>query len=243
MTSYYIYKLVLVFLHAIYSGLEFLHDIWIYVKINFIENNRDQRLEERYLVKIKQFEKIPQHITVILGTEKPCMRDLANLVLWCLNAGISFISFYDHEGFIQKHEHDLRNEVESLKEEKDHVIWKIHESDLLNNRKSNKCIRVKTLSLVDGRQSIVDTTKELASNYSSKDINIEFLDSQLRKHFEFPDPSLGLYCGKHFNVYGYPPWYIRVTEFVNVRTFHNISQQCFFEILKIYSKVEQKLGK
>lgn len=98
MTATHFYKVLLVLLHILYSGLEFLYDICIYVKINFIENNRNSKLEDAYIAKIQQFEKIPKHLTVILGTEKPSLQDLANLVLWSLNAGIPFISFYDHEG-------------------------------------------------------------------------------------------------------------------------------------------------
>lgn len=142
---------------------------------------------------------------------------------------------------MQKHEADLKDEVDNLKQEKDQIVWNVKETSDIHN--SKKCIQVKTLSLFDGRQRIVDTTKELSENYSSENITVDFVDAQLRKYYKFPDPNLGLYCGKQFNVYGYPPWHIRFTEFANVRTFHNITQQCFFDILKVYSKVEHKLGK
>lgn len=40
------------------------------------------------------------HLTVLLGTEQPSFKDLANLVIWSLATGISFISFYDHQGIV-----------------------------------------------------------------------------------------------------------------------------------------------
>jgi dehydrodolichyl diphosphate syntase complex subunit NUS1 len=42
--------------------------------------------------------KIPSHLVVILGNESISYRDLANIAVWCIAAGISFVSFYDHHG-------------------------------------------------------------------------------------------------------------------------------------------------
>jgi dehydrodolichyl diphosphate syntase complex subunit NUS1 len=47
---------------------------------------------------VKLYDKIPSHLVVILGTESISYRDLANITVWCIAAGISFVSFYDHHG-------------------------------------------------------------------------------------------------------------------------------------------------
>jgi dehydrodolichyl diphosphate syntase complex subunit NUS1 len=47
---------------------------------------------------VKLFDKVPSHLVVIVGNETISYRDLANITVWCIAAGISFISFYDHHG-------------------------------------------------------------------------------------------------------------------------------------------------
>jgi dehydrodolichyl diphosphate syntase complex subunit NUS1 len=47
---------------------------------------------------VKLFDKIPSHLVVIVGNETISYRDLANIAVWCIAAGISFISFYDYHG-------------------------------------------------------------------------------------------------------------------------------------------------
>lgn len=95
----------------------------------------------------------------------------------------------------------------------------------------------------DGRDNIVKLTKALAMNTTIHNINITHVDKCLRKYYEFPDPDLGIYCGKTFSLFGYPPWQIRVTEFLNIKSHHNINVYDFIELLQRYSKREQRLGK
>jgi dehydrodolichyl diphosphate syntase complex subunit NUS1 len=47
---------------------------------------------------VKLFHKVPSHLVVIVGNESISYRDLANIAVWCIAAGISFISYYDHHG-------------------------------------------------------------------------------------------------------------------------------------------------
>lgn len=50
--------------------------------------------------KPKKITKIPTHLTVLLGNEEPAIKDLANLIFWCLAARITFVSFYDYKGLL-----------------------------------------------------------------------------------------------------------------------------------------------
>lgn len=104
-------------------------------------------------------------------------------------------------------------------------------------------IHVKILTEQDGRADIVKTAKHLASAPKRRNINIDQLDQCLRKQFEFPDPDMGVYCGRYFSLYAYPPWQMRVTEFLNLRSHWNITARCFVELLSKYQKREQRLGK
>jgi dehydrodolichyl diphosphate syntase complex subunit NUS1 len=47
---------------------------------------------------VKLCDKVPSHLVVIVGNESISYRDLANIAVWCIAAGISFISYYDHNG-------------------------------------------------------------------------------------------------------------------------------------------------
>lgn len=131
-------------------------------------------------------------------------------------------------------------ELDHRKGENDVIVWG---NKGLNGLTNAKCIHIKTYTLADGRQALIETTKEISEKNKSEDVTPELIDREVRRHYAFPDPNLALYCGKQLNLFGYPPWFIKFTEFVNVRTFHNITQQCFLNILGFYSRVDQKLGK
>lgn len=105
-------------------------------------------------------------------------------------------------------------------------------------------IHVKILTESDGRMNIVNLNKLLAtSDKEQHTVDVDCIDHCLRKQFEFPDPDIGVYCGKVFSLYAYPPWQIRVTEFINLRTHHNVTPTSFIELLRSYSMREQRLGK
>lgn len=123
-----------------------------------------------------------------------------------------------------------------------HVIWH-GVSHGYKNGYSGLKVHVKLLTESDGRVNVVNATKMFAASERMQDINVECIDGCLRKQFEFPDPDLGIYCGKIFSLYAYPPWQIRVTEFFSIRTHHNFSANSFVELLRRYNKCEQRLGK
>ncbi|KAI4457710.1 hypothetical protein MML48_7g00011720 [Holotrichia oblita] len=141
--------------------------------------------------------KLPKHITILLGNEEPSYRDLTNIVLWSIAAGIPFISFYDHKGLLRKSETLLKAQVEDEKNVGDHIIW--HNSKgAYKNGYIGRRIHVKILSPVDGKAQFAEVCKTLAQqDITIEKINIQSLDSYLRDHYEFPDPDLGIYCGKN----------------------------------------------
>lgn len=85
--------------------------------------------------------------------------------------------------------------------------------------------------------------KKIALDEVKTDFSIRSINEGLLKEFEFPDPDLGLYCGNNFNLHNYPQWQIRVTEFLNVKSHHNITLDMFIQMLLRYNRCEQRLGK
>lgn len=89
----------------------------------------------------------------------------------------------------------------------------------------------------------MNISKQLALSENVQNINIQNIDRCLRKYYEFPDPDLGIYFGNVFSLCGYPPWQIRVTEFLNLRSHNNVTIEMFVQVLHRFSKCEQRLGK
>lgn len=97
-----IFRLIILFLHLVYSGLEYFDKSWALFK---------RKLERRFQWKVTDSElyisrfvtsldKCPSHFAVITGTERVNFEDFSNLVIWCLAAGIPYISFYDCTGLL-----------------------------------------------------------------------------------------------------------------------------------------------
>lgn len=97
------YKTIYILIHCLYSIFESISDVCIKVKQIIIGICRGTRSEGnlKYVYsEVQKLDKIPNHLTLLLGHENHSIRDLSNLVLWCLTAGIPFISFYDSTGKI-----------------------------------------------------------------------------------------------------------------------------------------------
>jgi hypothetical protein len=82
------------------SALHFVESVWISVRKKLDPLRKKYLEDEHDLISrhVKLFYKVPSHLVVILGNESISYRDLANIAVWCIAAGISFISFYDHHG-------------------------------------------------------------------------------------------------------------------------------------------------
>lgn len=46
----------------------------------------------------KAMEKLPLHVGLLIAEEEPRYSDIANLVVWCMAVGISYVSVYDNQG-------------------------------------------------------------------------------------------------------------------------------------------------
>lgn len=130
------------------------------------------------------------------------------------------------------------------KQETDNIVWYRKNISHKNGYIGRK-IYLKILRDFDGKQSVVNVCKSMATlgDNSVKNIDVQHINTLISKEFEFPDPDLGLYCGNVLKLYNYPPWQIRVTEFLPIGTHHNIKFNKFIDCLTIYGRCEQRLGK
>lgn len=56
------------------------------------------QLESELIEKcVKNYSKLPRHMTLILGEESVSYEDLIQIIVWTLPTGIPVLSFYDHK--------------------------------------------------------------------------------------------------------------------------------------------------
>lgn len=238
------YKIVYILIHILYTIFYYLWRLSVFISTlpiriaysNFNHNDRPDHLQKRLL----NLSKKPHHLTIILGLEEYSLYDLANLIFWCLTAGIPFISFYDDKGNIKKQEEHLQQIVDINKLDNCNIIW--HTGTQHKNGYTGHKIHVKLLTEADGKQCIVKLIRSLALN-KEIDISTQIISEYLLKQYEFPDPDMAIIFSKKFNVSKYPPWQLRLTEFFKINTTKNVNFSIFLKNLEMYSKCEQRVGK
>ncbi|CAG9857019.1 unnamed protein product [Phyllotreta striolata] len=239
MESTHFYRVLYVLVHAIYTIVEVIWNatLWIVREFELI-HSRYKNVRKRLFT----LSKTPKHLTVIVGHDDCSLRDLTNLIIWCIAVEIPYISFYDFKGKLKKEEERFRSMVESQKHSTDHIVWHRTAGTYKNGFVGRK-IHVKILTEEDGRENIVNLTKELAVDRDrANGISIESINGWLLERFEFPDPDMGLVCGGRLHILNYPPWQLRLTEFFRLNDLSNITFSSFLDYLEMFSKCEQRVG-
>lgn len=96
-----LFRIAYTLLHVLVSAVHYAGCVCIYLRRKLEDLLCKKYVEdelERISRHVKLYDKIPSHLVVILGNESISYRDLANIAVWCIAAGISFVSFYDHHG-------------------------------------------------------------------------------------------------------------------------------------------------
>ncbi|KAL0276535.1 UNVERIFIED_CONTAM: hypothetical protein PYX00_004090 [Menopon gallinae] len=248
-----IFRLIISFLHLVYSGLEHFDKAWALFK---------RKLERRFHLRVRDSEsyvsdfvttlkKCPSHLAVITGTEKVNFEDFSNLVIWCLAAGISYISFYDCTGYLKDNkEIYFKYLVNNKKLDPNYVSFSSNMNGVRNGCKKNgfkRKIHVNILSIEDGKPLFVKLVKNLwgkalSSEINAVDINERLIDEEMHNMIGFIDPELAIICGRVQSTFGFLPWHIRLTEFLQIPTIENINVSEFTSILKRYSMCNQRFG-
>ena len=146
-------------------------------------------------------------------------------------------------GTLKESETEIQQQFESYDPGLFQIVWHGNRQHFHKNGFTKEKVHVKVISPSDGRETIGLVCKEFAKIEKSSNVNIENFDKALSERFEFPNPELGIYFGKYFNLKGYPPWQIHVTEFINLPSLCDVHFDEFVELLYRYSACEQRLGK
>ncbi|KDR22627.1 dehydrodolichyl diphosphate synthase complex subunit nus1 isoform X2 [Zootermopsis nevadensis] len=257
--TFSLFRVLWTLLHVFLTAVHFIESVWnsLRRKLDLVSKNYvDDELGfiSRH---VKLFNKIPSHLVVIVGNETISYRDLANVAVWSIAAGISFVSFYDHHGILKKNEAELLKALsEKTKAQFENIVWGkrtkthglINKNGTKNGVVSSHKLHLNIFSLSDGKGALVKLTKSLcqsviAGQMTVTDINQDLIDEKLRAEMDIPDPELALYCGDVCSTYGFLPWQIHVTEFLQLQSHHNIQIKDFLLLLKKYGKCVQRHGK
>lgn len=193
---------------------------------NPVTGNSSAGRRSRWLSDGRSLEKLPVHIGLLVTEEEPSYTDIANLVVWCMAVGISYVSVYDNHGAFRKNNSRLLEEIGRQQQDllgaegsKCNVDFLSRGGDDRQHHGVSCGPTVKVLSPEDGKQSIVQAAQRLCRSVenkerSSKDITVSMLDVLLRDSKNVPDPELVVKFGPVESTLGFLPWHIRLTEFM-----------------------------
>lgn len=217
-----------------------------------VTGNRTANRRSQWQCNGRSLEKLPVHIGLLIAEEEPSYTDIANLVVWCMAVGISYVSVYDNHGIFLKNSFYLMKEIVR---QQDLLGVEGSKVEFLSNNGSDKRQHnvlscrptVKVLSPEDGKQSIVQAAQQLCRSVenkerSSKDISVSMLDILLRESKNIPDPELVVKFGPVDSTLGFLPWHIRLTEFISLPSHRNVSYEDLLGALQQYSTCQQRLG-
>lgn len=203
----------------------------------------------------RTLEKLPLHVGLLVTEEEIHYTDIANLVVWCMAVGISYVSVYDNQGVFKRNNSRLMEEILKQQQELLGMGSSKYSVEILKNgtnKQEHQVLScqsmVKVLSPDDGRLSIVQAAQQLCraveqKEKTSKDINVSVLDSLLRESKNIPDPDLVLKFGTVQSTLGFLPWHIRLTEIISMPSHIDASYDDLYDALQRFAGCEQRLGK
>ncbi|KAK6336437.1 hypothetical protein TWF696_001992 [Orbilia brochopaga] len=259
-----IYKLLLWILYSLTS---------LYLRARFVRNfilNRwfsvlyyHHRTPELIQKDVKQLDRLPQHISVILEFEKEggveqLIDHVAEISCWCASAGIHTLSVYERTGALKKYistSHRITAQrLHSYFGRKRPTLRVLapHLPSYANGDTEGMAGQAVDLEVIfiseeDGRESIVDLTKTLCEmairgKMTKEDVTMELVDAELES-LTIPEPDLLVLFGPEVKLNGYPPWQIRLTEIFHLVDNDAVGYQVFLRALYSYAKCEMRLGR
>ncbi|XP_030054407.1 dehydrodolichyl diphosphate synthase complex subunit NUS1 [Microcaecilia unicolor] len=213
----------------------------------------------RWRADARSLRKLPVHVGLLVADEEqeeeqqqrePGYVEIANLVVWCMAVGISYVSVYDSQGIFKRNNYRLMEEI--LKQQQELLGFDCSKYSELSVDKTESAINcqtaVRVLSPEDGKEDIVRAAREFCQLVAQQqrqpsDLSVKVFDSLLRSSRDFPEPDLVLKFGPMDSTLGFLPWHLRLTEIISLPSYLSISYSDFFSALHHYAACEQRLGK
>lgn len=206
----------------------------------------------------KRLRKLPLHVGFVVVENEISYRDLANLIVWSVTMGISYISLYDMNGEIKRNSQQLQRQIEQSKASMFFDKQTSHEIQMYSHTpqyteksgvsKGVKKASVHLLSAEDGCQSLVQVAQMLSRQVACQqtlveDISPATVEALVQETHQFPDPDLCLKFGATNCLTGYLPWQSRLTEILSLSSHKGLTYTAFVSSLYAYANTEQRFGK
>ncbi|KAK6342782.1 hypothetical protein TWF718_008169 [Orbilia javanica] len=213
---------------------------------------------------VKQLDRLPQHVSVILEFEKEggveqLIDHVAEISCWCASAGIPTLSVYEQTGTLKKYistSHRITTQRLHSYFGKKRPTLRILAPHLPPHTGGDTegipdgespDLEVIFISSEDGRESIVDLTKTLCEmairgKMTKEDVTVECIEAGLES-LTIPEPDLLILFSPSVKLLGYPPWQIRLTEIFHLPDNDAVGYQVFLRALYNYAKCEMRFGR
>lgn len=196
--------------------------------------------------------KLPVHLTLLITELEHSFSDVASIVVWCVAAGISYVSVYDHQGIFKRNNSRLMEEILKRRQELSGLDCSRYSAELEESKAKDGLVlscwsAVQVLSPEDGKADVVRAAQDFCQLVAQQqrratDLNVDVFDGLLRSQ-GFPDPDLVLKFGSVDSTLGFLPWQIRLAEIISLPSHLNLSYEDFLSALCLYAASEPRLGK
>ncbi|KAK5127150.1 hypothetical protein LTR85_008511 [Meristemomyces frigidus] len=226
---------------------------------------------------VKGLSKVPQHLSVILqlppeGGKKDrleaLVHDACEVAAWSACAGVSMVSIYERTGILKSSLQHLHRRIErnlasyygatsplkptvSLRAPHQSSYSPPHSPEPSSHGtagSSRPHITILLISASDGRQTLVDLTRTLASMAQDQklqpgDISAELIDAEISESV-MGEPDLLICFGDRVVLDGYPPWQVRLTEIYGVQDHRGgVEYHVFLRGLYRFARAEMRFGR
>ncbi|XP_046847467.1 dehydrodolichyl diphosphate synthase complex subunit Nus1-like isoform X2 [Xenia sp. Carnegie-2017] len=214
----------------------------------------DENAESKILTEVATLTSLPRHLTLILLESNVDLTILAKIIVWSFTIGISYVSVYSTD---DDRRTELYDEVYQIRQDMTSCDYELQFSDesLTNHnglngsgQKAFRKVHLSTIPYHKGKEEITKVAQDYCIGIKNKDnlpniMSVEHMNNLLEDQRSFPDPDLALVFGQLNSVCNYPPWQIRLTEFIFVPSLAVLDHFKFLETLHKYSKCEQRFGR
>ncbi|RWS01934.1 nogo-B receptor-like protein [Dinothrombium tinctorium] len=268
-----VFALIYRFIHALYSLFEFFRKRLQFAARKHTANERSNFSVDKSFSKLPQHLAVIANcdhsgVHSIVDT-------ISLIVYWCSLLEIEYITLYDAKGsphfsalalptlyshrfvsgLLIKHKKSIESKIKQIQSNskqkhsftlKNGTSFKRPCFTLNNDIDASRLSKVTFISAVDGRQTIVQVTKDIASKMKRNmlnTVNPNEISTLIQEKNHFPDVDLAVILGSTPCVFSFPPWQLRVTEILTIQNHDRLEVEDFIEVISKYSKCQQRFGK
>lgn len=242
--------LLLEIIHSIFDLAAFVTHFLKSVRAALYQSqiHSDQVISEKWL----GLSKRPKHLAIVINEESIFHQDLAQMLSWCILGQVNSICIYDIQSKVKKSGVTIMKLVNQILHESPlesrKIVWHTDLNEFNNEEQKlqNDC-HIYLLDGTNGRTELVKAAQDLCMQVKRSDLKPNEIDedvvSQTERLAKIPEPELMFRVGPVESYVNCLPWHIRLTEMHQLDTIKRIHFDKFFNVLKAYSKCEQRFGK